>query len=271
MIETGFDLDAYLERVGCPDVSRVTEAGLHALQRAQLTTIPFENFDILLGRGISVAPAAIFGKLVRHARGGYCFELNGLHFMALRALGFDARPLLARVHLSGTPSGRSHQLALVTIRKRQWITDVGFGGQTIRGPLPLEFDRPVSHDRETYRLTAAEPWGIMLQALQGDTWQDLYSFDLGHVTPADIEIANHYTSTHPGSFFTWARVAALQSREGKVTLYNTTLKSLTDDGETIEEIAEGDAFLAMLRAQFGIDLDAVYAALRPLPGELGSE
>jgi len=265
MTDTTFDLDAYLERVECPDVRRATEESLEALQRAQLTTIPFENFDILLGRGISVSPAAIIDKLVRHARGGYCFELNGLHVMALNALGFDARPLLARVHVSGSPSGRSHQLSLVTIRQRQWITDVGFGGHTIRAPLPLEFDQPVSHDRETYRLTVVEPWGIMLQAQLGDGWQDLYSFDLGHVTPADIEIANHFTATHPSSFFTWARVAALQSREGKVTLYNTTLKSVSGDQETLEEIAEGDAFLAMLRSRFGIDLDAGYAALRPLP------
>jgi N-hydroxyarylamine O-acetyltransferase len=264
MIETRFDLDAYLERVGRPDVRHPTEEGLEALQRAQLTTIPFENFDILLGRGISLAPAAIFEKLVHHTRGGYCFELNGLHVMALNALGFDARPLLARVHVSGSPSGRSHQLSLVTIRRRQWITDTGFGGQTIRAPLPLELDQPVSHDRETYRLKAVNPWGIMLQTQQGDRWQDLYSFDLEHVCPADIEIANHFTSTHPGSFFTFARVAALQHREGKVTLHNTTLKSVTGDREYIEEITEGEDFLTALRTHFHVDLDASYASIRPL-------
>jgi N-hydroxyarylamine O-acetyltransferase len=265
MTDPSFDLDAYLERVECSDVTHATEQALEALQRAQLATIPFENFDILLGRGISVAPEAIVEKLVHRARGGYCFELNGLHVMALKALGFDARPLLARVHLSGSPSGRSHQLSLVTIRRRQWITDVGFGGQTIRAPIPLELDEPITHDRETYRLTTVKPWGIMLQAQHGDTWQDLYSFDLGHVCPADIEVANHFTATHPSSFFTFARVAALQSREGIVTLYNTTLKSVTGDGEHIEEIAAGEAFLTALRSRFRIELDATYADLRALP------
>jgi N-hydroxyarylamine O-acetyltransferase len=106
MTDSSFDLDAYLERVKCPAVTRATEEGLEDLQRAQLTTIPFENFDILLGRGVSVAPAAIVAKLVHRARGGYCFELNGLHVMALKALGFDARPILARVHLSGSADKR---------------------------------------------------------------------------------------------------------------------------------------------------------------------
>jgi N-hydroxyarylamine O-acetyltransferase len=264
MIDPDFDLDAYLARVECLDVRRASAQGLEALQRAQLTTIPFENFDILLGRGISLAPAAIVDKLVHHARGGYCFELNGLYLMALEAVGFDARPLLARVHLSGSPSGRTHQLSLVNIGRRQWITDVGFGGQTIRAPLPLELDQPVSHDRETYRLTAAEPWGFMLQLQLGDRWQDLYSFDLGHVCPADIEVANHFTATHPRSFFTFARVAALQSREGKVTLFNTTLKTVTGSREFSEEIAEGDEFLTVLRSHFRIELDANYAALGPV-------
>ena len=68
-----FDLEAYLNRVACSDAPMATEEGLESLQRAQLSTIPFENFDILLGRGISVEPEAIFDKLLYNSRGGYCF------------------------------------------------------------------------------------------------------------------------------------------------------------------------------------------------------
>jgi N-hydroxyarylamine O-acetyltransferase len=105
----------------------------------------------------------------------------------------------------------------------------------------------------------------MLQAQHGDTWQDLYSFDLGHVCPADIEVGNHFTATHPSSFFTFARVAARQTREGAVTLYNTTLKSVAGGRQQIEEIGHGDAFFTTLKSRFGIDLDATYGELRPLP------
>jgi len=106
MDDTVFAPDLYLARLHYAGSVRPTEDRLEVLHRAQAYTIPFENFDILLGRGIALEPAALCDKLVRRARGGYCFELNGLFLLALRAFGFDARALLARVHLTGTPTGR---------------------------------------------------------------------------------------------------------------------------------------------------------------------
>jgi N-hydroxyarylamine O-acetyltransferase len=185
MDKKAFDLDAYLQRLNYSGVVHPTEEGLEALHRAQVYTIPFENFDILLGRGISLEPAALCDKLVHRARGGYCFELNGLFLLALQAIGFEARPLLARVHLHvvDPPSGREHQLSLVTLRGRHWIADVGFGSFGFHAPLPFELNHPTSHDGLTFRLVEAEPFGIMLQILKKGHWLDLYSFDLGQVFP----------------------------------------------------------------------------------------
>jgi len=59
-----FPLDAYLERIGYSGSLTATEDVLEAVQRAQLACVPFENFDILLGRGISLEPAALFEKLI---------------------------------------------------------------------------------------------------------------------------------------------------------------------------------------------------------------
>jgi len=264
MDNKAFELDGYLERLNYSGAVQPTEDRLEALQRAQLHTIPFENFDILLGRGISLEPAALFDKLVNRARGGYCFELNGLFLMALKAFGFDARALLARVHLTGRPSGRGHQLALVTLRNRQWITDVGFGSQNLRAPIPLELGHPVSQAERSFRLMDAGHFGTMLQTLKDDKWQDLYSFDLGHVIDADIAYGNYYSSTHPKSAFTFDRLAALPVKNGEITLLNNILKIRTDDGEQIEELPEGQVYIDALKNHFGIELDAPYEALRPL-------
>jgi N-hydroxyarylamine O-acetyltransferase len=260
-----FKLDPYLARLNYSGGVQPTEDGLEALHRAQAYTIPFENFDILLERGISLEPAALYDKLVHRARGGYCFELNGLFLTALQAVGFEARALLARVHLTGTPSGRGHQLILVTLQGRQWIADVGFGGPGLRAPIPLEFNRSTTHDGQTFRLVEAQPFDIMLQTLTDTQWQDLYSFDLGHVVPADIAYGNHFTSTHPSSFFTFARVAALPTPNGRVSLFNGTLRIVTAGVERMQELAEGQAYLDALKTHFGIELDAPYEALRPLP------
>ena len=260
-----FNLDLYLKRLNYSGVVQATEDRLEALHRAQAYTIPFENFDILLGRGIALEPAVLFDKLVHRARGGYCFELNGLFLMALQAIGFDARALLARVHLVDPPTGRGHQLILVTLQGREWIADVGFGGSGIRAPIPFELNHVTTHDGQTFRLVEAEPFGIMLQTLTDTQWQDLYSFDLGHVFLADITYGNHFTSTHPSSFFTFARVAALPTPNGRVALFNSTLRTVTPDGEHVQELAEGQAYLDALKTHFGIELDASYEALRPLP------
>jgi N-hydroxyarylamine O-acetyltransferase len=265
MDEKAFNLDAYLQRLNYAGGVHPTEDGLEALHRAHVYTVPFENFDILLGRGISLDPAALYDKLVHQARGGYCLELNGLFLLALQAIGFEARPLLARVHLADPPSGREHQLSLVTLQGRQWIADVGFGSFGFRAPLPLEFNRPTTHDRLTFRLVEAELFGIMLQTLKKSRWINLYSFDLGQVFPADIAVGNHFTATHPSSLFTFARVAALLTPTGRVSLLNRTLRRVSADTEQVQELGEGQAYLDALKSHYGIELGASYEALRPLP------
>ena len=124
MTSPAFRPDAWLRRVRLQAAPRPNEDGLEALHRAQAYAIPFENFDILLGRGISLEPHALVDKLVQKQRGGYCFELNSLLLMALEAFGFKARPLLARVHTAGTPTGRGHMLLEVMIKRRRWLADV---------------------------------------------------------------------------------------------------------------------------------------------------
>ena len=207
----------------------------------------------------------IFDKLVRRRRGGYCFELNGLLLMALEAFGFTARPLLARTHVTGEPSGRGHQLSLVTLDGRDWVVDVGFGGDTPRGILPLETGREIVHDGQRLRLVADDRFGTMLQGFKDGGWADFYSFDMGYVCPADIAYGNHFCSTHPSAFFTYARVAALPVPEGGITLFNTTLRHVVGGDVRVRELEEGEGYIEALETHFGIELGRPYEALRPLP------
>jgi N-hydroxyarylamine O-acetyltransferase len=264
MRPSAFAPDAYLERIGYRGSPAANEDSLEALHRAQAYSIPFENFDILLNRGIELEPAAIFDKLVRRQRGGYCFELNGLLLMALEAFGFDARPLLARVHLAGTPTGRGHMLLHVTGGSKTWLADVGFGGPGLRAPIPFELDRAATQDGQTFRLVEATPFGTMLQVRESGEWKNLYSFDLSHVVAADIAYGNHFTSTHPSSFFTYARVAALPRADGRISLFDRKLRVIVNGVGQEQELAEGPPYLDALREHFGIALDADYEALRPL-------
>ena len=266
MSENDFDIDAYIQRIKYEGEKLPAVDTLKSIHHSQLFTIPFENFDIQLGRGINLDPGAIFRKLVHKKRGGYCFELNGIFLMALNALGFSARALLARVHLTGTPTGRGHQIELITIQKEQWIADVGFGGDTPRFPIPLIFNQPITHDGQTLRLVRDDLFGIILQSFKEEEWRDLYSFDLGYVCPADIDYGNHFTSTSSRSRFTFARVAALPVENGGITLLNNTLKKVVAGKEIVQELSGGQGYLEALKTNFGIELDAPYGQLRSLPG-----
>ena len=219
MSDYHFPLDEYLSRIGVGDVGLVSIEQLESLHRAQVYTVPFENLDVQLGRGIVLDPAHVDAKIIHRRRGGYCFELNALFNRALSALGYETRTLLARVHVTGAPSGRGHQLTLVTLDNRQWIVDVGFGSACPRAPIPLELDAPRRQDDREFKLTAHE-LGYLLKVKREDGWQDLYSFDLGPVVANDIAYGNHYTSTSPESVFTSARVATLCHPEGETLLYN---------------------------------------------------
>lgn len=259
-----FDIETYLHRIGFSGPVDVTADTLARLHHAHFHAIPFENFDILLGRGINLDPIAVFNKLVRRKRGGYCFELNGLFLAALKALGFQARALLARVHLTGTPSGRGHQLELVSVEGRDWIADVGFGGNSPRRPIPLELNRPATHDGQTVRLADGGDFGTMLQARDGDGWKDLYSFDLGHVFPADIAYGNHYTSTSPDTLFTNSRVAARPLAGGEITLLDRAMKIAVNGTEQLKVLPDSPVYLDAIKTHFGIEIDADYHALKPL-------
>ena len=118
-------LDAYLKRIGVVDAGPPDVPLLRQLHAAHLAAIPFENLDILLGRGISLDLEHVFDKLVARRRGGYCFEQNTLFMTMLRELGFAVTPMEARVRSGSTVlRARTHMVLAVEAGERQWLADV---------------------------------------------------------------------------------------------------------------------------------------------------
>lgn len=262
--EFKFDCDAYLERIAVSDPVSLSIDFLEQIHRAHAYTIPFENFDIMLGRGIDLSPGKLFDKIILQSRGGYCFELNGLFLQLIQTIGFQAVPLLARVQTRGTPTGRHHQLSLVNINGKKWIADIGFGANGLRAPIPFVMNSPSGHDGLLFRLVEAPPFGTMLQIMEDEEWNNLYSFDLEYVCNADIDSGNHFTSTSPDSYFTWMPVAALPNQTGRVALANFQLTVYTDDGVEIIELEPGEIYMQIIKEYFGIVIDEPYENIRPL-------
>ena len=86
---------------------------LAALVAAHNRCIPFENLDPVMGVPVAdLRTDALFGKLVRRRRGGYCYEHNGLMGYVLSQLGFGVDRLGGRVvwmNTSGTLPAQTHR------------------------------------------------------------------------------------------------------------------------------------------------------------------
>lgn len=210
------DLDAYFARIGYTGPRTPTLAVLHALTLHHATTIPFENLDVLLGRGISLAPEAIFQKLVRDRRGGYCFEQNNLLLLVLRALGYRVTPIGARVRWQiprDIQPARTHLFLRVHFEDGDWLTDVGMGSASLTGAIPLEFDRELPTPHEPRRLVR-DGERLFHQLWTGTEWADCCEFTLTEMFPIDCEVANWWTSASPASHFKARVVVGRAGRDG---------------------------------------------------------
>jgi N-hydroxyarylamine O-acetyltransferase len=103
MTDDAFNLPAWLERIGYTGPLEPTLATLAAVVTASSQAIPYENIDVLLGHPPKLDIASLQDKMVANGRGGFCFEQTLLLRAALRAMGFAAAGLLARVIL-GLPA-----------------------------------------------------------------------------------------------------------------------------------------------------------------------
>jgi len=259
------DLDAYFARIGYDGPREPTLAVLSAVHARHPATIPFENLDPLLGRGVSLDLAVIQAKLVVARRGGYCFEHNALLQAVLQALGFQVTPLIARVVWMappGHPMGpRSHMLLRIDLEEGPYIADVGFGGHLVAAPLRLSTDIEQRAAGATLRLV---PNGdvLVLQTLLPDGWQAMYRFTLEPAFASDYEVSNWYTATHPSSIFTNMLIAERLTPEVRYSLANTRLTRRHADGRTEEVAIAGAADMAgVMLADFGVVLGEEAAAV----------
>lgn len=244
------DVEAYLRRIHYRGPRPAGAAALRALHVAHLEAVPFENLDIHLRRPIVLDEAALFDKIVRRRRGGFCYELNGLFAALLRALGFRVTMLSAGVARADGTFGPDfdHMTLLVDLSER-WLADVGFG-DSFREPLRLDEPGGQVQRGRMYRVAHDSLRGTML-------WTDDspaphgYRFSLTPRRLADYEAMCLYHQTSAESSFTRRRVCTLATRQGRWTVSDLRL-IVTEDGVRHEtELTEED-WRRTLEERFGI-------------------
>ena len=245
----------YRNKIGLAPAQPATVETLRRLHLAHRETFLFENLTIQKGGGISLRLGDLERKFLDEGAGGYCFEHNTLFGAVLRDLGFSVTTLLGRVR-NGPPERwvRTHMVLRVAIDGTMWLADVGYGGFGLLEPIRLADGEVSPQGGATYALRHdSGMWIISVRDRSSST--DMYEFTEDPQTDADIEVANHYTATHPDSRFRRILTIQAATREERRLVRGATVIRFRD-GQTTEESIDPSAIRTVVRELFGIELPA---------------
>ena len=169
--------------------------------------MPFENLDVWLGRPIRLEEGALFDKMVRRRRGGFCYELNGLFAVLLRALGFEVSLLAARFpREAGQAAPDLDHLALlvrVPGEEGSWLADVGAGRGSFAAPLHKECDEETWQPERPFGWRGRGSGGGCSGGSRGGGWSREYAFSPERRALAGFGEGCRFHQTSPDSSFTW--------------------------------------------------------------------
>lgn len=249
-----FDIDAYCGRIGYHGPRTACYETLAGILSRHVAAIPFESFDVLLGRPIRLDVASLQAKLVTCRRGGYCFEHASLMHAALAAMGFSPKRHASRVLLfeSRHESVRQHLFLTVAVEGKTWVVDPGFGPFGSPVPIPVN-GTPVPAGSPTHRLAQdGSDWTLYVQrdGAEVEGWVST----LDEEYPVDVEMMNHYIATHPASFFTHNLLASAVIGEGRVSVMNDGAHVVRNGVAEAIHLHDRRQLRALVAAHFGFDL-----------------
>jgi N-hydroxyarylamine O-acetyltransferase len=255
---TAFALDAYLNRIGLDGPPKPTLEALRVIIGAHCAAIPYENIDVLLGRPPQLDLASLQAKMLRGRRGGYCFEQNLLLRAALRALGFTATGMIARVvrgFPADAPRNAGHMVVRVDLAEGPFLVDAGFGNLRPTGPLAMQPGIEQQTPYEPMRLLPVGP-ELVLQVRLGDIWDNLWRLCSHPTVDADYDVANWFTATHPASVFVNNMIAARPGPGGaRHTFLNGRVTLRLPDGTVQRQQLDDEAGITdVLAGTFGLAL-----------------
>ncbi len=247
------NVKAYFDRIGLdmPDPVIPNSDLLCKLQFAHCTSVPYENFDMMLGIPTSLEVDALYEKIVINRRGGICFELNGSFGALLRELGYGVTDYAAR-YLRGESEipMRRHRVLKVQATDGVWLCDVGIGEICPRKPIAFLEGLVQEQFGEQYRLEKDGFLGWVLMDYHKGAWRRFYSFTEEPQLLADYIAPNFYCEKHPDSPFNKDEMFALKTPEGRFTLDGNIYKEFSRDKVQVWEVPENQ--MPEVYARFGL-------------------
>lgn len=252
-----FDIQNYYDRINWHPGNESPLEKLRLVHFKHITNIPFENLDVYNKKTIAVDPDSVYEKLVINKRGGYCFEMNSLLHSALKAMGYDIKPYLARIALGEFGFGPyTHRINIVELEGERYILDVGYGGNCFAFPVKLEEGLEQKQLWMSYRVVRSDAVDYCVQIYQDGKYVDMLGFNDRPAVQMDFDIGNFYTNKHPSSFFRDHIMCAIYTENGKNTLFDNNLTIREGDNITTE-VLEKEELIPALKQYFKLDAEGL--------------
>jgi N-hydroxyarylamine O-acetyltransferase len=246
-------IDTYLKRINIDGRVHADLQSLCYIQENHLLSVPFENLNIMYCLPIQLELERLYDKIVRHRRGGYCHELNGLLSWLLRSVGYRVSILSSRVLRNDGTYGPEfgHMLLLVHLDE-DYIVDVGFG-DSVRSPLPLtgEIVEDVSGSYRVVHDCGSDEL-LFQKKLEGE-WVSELRFTLTPRAIEDFREMNDYQQSSPDSHFTKNVICSIATPDGRLSISGQTFIQTTSTGKGRSPIASDEERIRLLKSYFGIE------------------
>ena len=247
----------YLKRIGIsPDTPLYIDSDtLRMLQYAHITTVPYENIDIIHKKPLCLDIDYLYDKIVLRKRGGYCFESNALFNSLLYDLGFSTQSLFARF-LRGSDEPipmRRHRIMRVYLEDGEYLADVGVGNAAPRYPLKIEEGLIDEQFGEKYRFVKDNILGWILQEYKDNSFSNCFSFTDETTYEVDYGAASFWCENHIKSPFNKHIMASLKTDSGRITIDGNIFKIFSGDSVTVYEMKNEEIY-PMLKKHFNITI-----------------
>lgn len=252
------EIQQFLERIHIDPLTPIThtEAFLGLIQSHCVTSIAYENLDILSKVPLDLSEEALFEKIVLRKRGGYCFEVNGLLAAMLRKMGFQVTERFARfLRGESTVPMRRHRVVIVTLEGKDYLLDIGVGQIAPRFPLLITEDLIQTQQNETYRFRKDPLHGWVLSDLTQDGFRDYICFTDDLAYAIDFEQPSFYCEAHPNSVFNKKLMLSIKTADGRRTIDGRTYKIFVHDTAVhIEEEITDARLNELLNREFELNV-----------------
>ncbi|XP_054856667.1 arylamine N-acetyltransferase, pineal gland isozyme NAT-3-like isoform X2 [Eublepharis macularius] len=218
---------------------------LTAVLQHHIRSVPFENLSIHCGETIEFGLEAVYNKIVKNHRGGWCLENNLLLSWVFQTMGYEVTLLGSHVYIpqeNKYDEAMNHLLFKVVIDGKAYIIDGGFGiAFQMWEPMELVSGKDQPQKPGIFRLTeengvwhfdkikrkvygsSADNSSLYFDGPEDLTCKKVFAFTLKPRSIEEFREQNTILQTAPDSLFVKKSICSLQTANGFQVLIGWTL------------------------------------------------